>query len=115
MRGPHDVGGLEDGPIDKSTHELAFWEKQIDGLRGVIGAKGIVSSHENRRTVEQLGHDAYETLTYYERWTASLQRQMIDKGILTQDEIDAKVAQVRQRLAEHGELELSPEEAAKCK
>ncbi len=48
----------------------------------------------------------YERLSYYERWTASLQRQMVDKGILTQDEIDAKVAEVRKRLEESGELEL---------
>ena len=40
---------------------------------------------------------------------------MVDKGILTQDEIDAKVAEVRQRLAESGELELRPEEEAKCR
>jgi hypothetical protein len=115
MRGPHDVGGLDAGSIDTSTHELAFWEKQIDGVRAVIGAKGIVSSHENRRTIEQLGHDAYERLSYYERWTASLQRQMIDKGILTQDEIDAKVAQVRKRLEESGELELRAGEEEKCR
>jgi len=114
MRGPHDVGGLAEGPVDPQAHELAFWEKQIDGLRGVIGAKGIVVSHENRRAVEQLGNEVYETLTYYERWTATLQRQMIEKGFLTQDEIDAKVAEVRQRLAETGELELSPEEESKC-
>jgi hypothetical protein len=115
MRGPHDVGGLDAGPIDTSTHDLAFWEKQIDGVRAVIGAKGLVSSHENRRTVEQLGHDAYERLSYYERWTASLQRQMIDKGVLTQDEIDAKVAEVRKRLEESGELELRPGEEEKCR
>jgi hypothetical protein len=114
MRGPHDVGGLEDGPIDHSTHELAFWEKQIDAVRGVVGAKGIASGHENRRNIEQLGHDVYEKLNYYERWTAALQRQLIDKGVLTQDEIDAKVAQVRQRLAETGELELRAEEETKC-
>ncbi len=115
MRGPHDVGGLDEGPIDNATHELAFWEKQIDAVRGVIGAKGIATGHENRRNIEQLGHDVYETLNYYERWTAALQRQLIDKGVLTQDEIDAKVAQVRQRLADTGELELRDAEAAKCR
>ena len=45
-----------------------------------------------------LGHDVYNTLTYYERWTAALARVLIDKGVLTQDEVDAKVAQVRERL-----------------
>lgn len=105
MRGPHDVGGLDDGPIDPSTHNLTYWEKQIDAIRMVIGRKGIVRTDENRRAIEQLGHDVYNTLNYYERWTASLQRQMVDKGILTQDEIDARVAAVRKRLAETGELE----------
>ena len=40
------------------------------------------------------------------RPSAALARQMIEKGILTQDEIDARVAEVRQRLDETGELEL---------
>jgi hypothetical protein len=105
MRGPHDVGGLPDGPIDTQTHALTFWEKQIDGLRAAVGAKGLVNTHENRAAVEALGHDAYNTLRYYERWTATLCRQMIGKGVLTQDEIDARVALIRQRLADTGELE----------
>ena len=104
MRGPHDVGGLPDGPVNVAPHDMTFWEKQIDALRGVIGMKGIVTTDENRRHVESLGHDAYNTLTYYERWTAALSRQMVDKGILTQDEIDQRVAEVRKRLADAGEL-----------
>jgi hypothetical protein len=114
MRGPHDIGGLPGGPVDTHAHEVTFWEKQIDALRSVIGAKGIVSTHENRRYIEQLGHDAYDRLGYYERWTAALSRQMVDKGLLTQAEIDARIARVRQRLAETGELALDPGEAEKC-
>ncbi len=106
MRGPHDVGGLPDGPVDPETHALTFWEKQIDALRGVIGAKKIVLTDENRRYVEGLGHDAYDRLTYYQRWTAALSRQMVDKGILPQDEIDARVAEIRERLAADGELDI---------
>jgi hypothetical protein len=105
MRGPHDVGGLQEGPIDPETHELSFWEKQIDGIRAVIGAKGIVTTDENRRYVEGLGDDAYQTLTYYERWTAALARQMVDKGVLTQAEIDQRVREIRGHLAEQGELD----------
>jgi hypothetical protein len=105
LRGPHDVGGLPDGPVDPETHSLTFWEKQIDALRSVIGAKKIVVTDENRRYIESLGHDAYDRLNYYQRWTAALSRQMVDKGILTQDEIDARVAQIRERLAADGELD----------
>jgi hypothetical protein len=106
MRGPHDVGGLAEGPVDTETHALTFWEKQIDGLRAVIGAKKIVITDENRRYIEQLGHDAYDRLSYYERWTAALSRQMVDKGILTQDEIDRRVAEIRERLTRDGDLDI---------
>jgi polyhydroxyalkanoate synthesis regulator phasin len=113
MRGPHDVGGLPAGPVDTEAHQVTFWEKQIDALRSLIGAKGIVSTDENRRYIEELGHDAYNRLGYYERWTAALSRQMVDRGILTQDEIDRRVAELRRRLEETGELALVSGEAEK--
>ena len=76
--------------------------------------RGIYRTDENRRWVESLGDDAYDTLTYYERWTAALLRGLIDKGVLTQDEIDARVKIVRERLAATGELELKDGEGGKC-
>jgi len=98
MRGPHDIGGLEGGPVDTSTHDMTYWEKQIDAINMLLAQKGLRRTDENRRYIESLGHDAYNTLSYYERWTAALARQLIDKGVLTQDEIDAKIGQVRARL-----------------
>ena len=100
MRGPHDIGGLPAGPVDPSPHDMTFWEKQIDAMNQLLAQKGDRRTDENRRYVEMLGHDVYNTLTYYERWTAALTRVLIDKGVLTQDEVDAKVAQVRERLGE---------------
>jgi hypothetical protein len=115
MRGPHDIAGLSAGPVDTAPHELTFWEKQIDGVRAVVGAKGIYRTDENRRYVESLGEDAYDKLTYYERWTAALMRALIDKGVLTQDEIDARVKLVRMRLEETGELEMKEAEGERCR
>jgi len=100
MRGPHDIGGLEAGPVDTDAHPMTFWEKQIDALNQLMAQKGYRRTDENRRYIEQLGHDVYNTLSYYERWAASLSRVLIDKGVLTQDEIDAKVAKVRARLGQ---------------
>ena len=101
MRGPHDVGGLAAGPVETAPHEVTFWEKQIDALHTLIGdeKRRITVRDENRRYIEALGEDIYNTLTYYERWTATMCRQLIDKGVLTQDEVDAKVAEIRKRLA----------------
>ena len=98
MRGSHDLGGLPAGPVDTAPHDPTFWEKQIDAMNMLLGMKGIRRTDENRRYIEMLGHDAYNTLSYYERWTASMSRLLIDKGYLTQEEVDAKVAEVRARL-----------------
>jgi len=100
MRGSHDLGGLPAGPVDAAPHDMTFWEKQIDAMNTLLAQKGLRRTDENRRYVEMLGADAYNMLSYYELWTAALARQMIDKGVLTQDEIDAKVAEVRRRLGQ---------------
>jgi len=100
LRGPHDLGGLPAGAVDTAPHDLSYWEKQIDAISSLLGQKGLRRTDENRRYIEMLGHDAYETLSYYERWTAALARQLIDKGVLSQDEIDAKVTEMRGRLGQ---------------
>jgi nitrile hydratase subunit beta len=100
MRGSHDLGGLPAGPVDTAPHDPTFWEKQIDAMNMLLAQKGLRRTDENRRYVEMLGQDAYDRLTYYERWTAALARQLIDKGVLTQDEVDAKVAEIRSKLGE---------------
>jgi Nitrile hydratase beta subunit len=107
MRGPHDVGGMTAGPIDTEPHKLTFWEKQIDAIHTLLGdeKRRLISRDENRAAIEALGNDAYSRLTYYERWTAAISLQLVKKGVLTQDEIDAKVAEITQRLEETGELE----------
>ena len=51
---------------------------------------------EMRRAMESLDPDLYRSLSYYERWTAALEILMVEKGILTSDEIDRKVAQLGQ-------------------
>ena len=100
MRGSHDLGGLPAGPVDTAPHEMTFWEKQIDAMNMLLAQKGLRRTDENRRYVEMLGKDAYERLSYYERWTAALARQLIDKGVITQDEINAKVDEIRAKLGQ---------------
>ena len=65
MRGPHDVGGLSAGPVETVPHEVTFWEKQIDALHTLVGddKRRITVRDENRRYVESLGEDVYNTLT----------------------------------------------------
>ena len=94
--GPHDLGGQTDGPlageIDRSEHEYAHWERLVDAIIYVLRDKGVMTdSAQLREGIESLGDDAYDRLTYYERWAASTAKTCIEKGVITQAELDAKV------------------------
>lgn len=96
----HDRGGWpNEDPIDRSEHVLMDWEVRVDSLHMVLGAKGIRTTDEMRRAIESLELDKYESLSYYEKWTAALEILMLGKGILKTAEIDHKMDELSQRSA----------------
>ena len=96
----HDRGGWpNEDPIDRSEHMLMDWEVRVDSLHMVLGAKGIRTTDEMRRAIESLELDKYESLSYYEKWTAALEILMLEKGILKTAEIDHKMDELSQRSA----------------
>lgn len=97
----HDMGGRPGaGPIDRSEHVLADWEVLADAVNQALGAKGIRRTDEMRRAREDLGPDQYLSLSYYERWVASMETILVEKGILTRDEIDRRMAEFEARWGE---------------
>jgi nitrile hydratase len=101
QRGHHDIGGLPGaGPIDKSQHELADWEILADAVNQALGAKGVKRTDEMRRAREEMDSEAYRKMNYYERWIASIETILIEKGILEKDEIDNKVVEFQKNWGE---------------
>ncbi len=98
-RPPHDLGGLAGGPIDTDEHEPTFWEQRIDALMVLLGDKKrrILDTAELRRGIESLGPEAYDTLSYYERWAASIAAVLVEKGVVTQGELDRRAVEIRAR------------------
>jgi nitrile hydratase len=93
-RGHHDIGGLSGaGPIDQAEHELSDWEILADAVNQALGARGVKRTDEMRRAREQMDSALYRDMTYYERWIASIETILIEKNILTKDEIDRKLAE----------------------
>ena len=91
----HDRGGWPtDEPINQSEHQLMDWELRTDALHMVLGTKGMRTTDEMRRAIESLEPVQYESMTYYERWTAALEILMVEKGVLTAEEIDQKVTEL---------------------
>ena len=89
----HDRGGWPDaGPINKAEHNCALWEKRTDALLMLLAspAKKVLRVDELRRAIESLPPEAYERMSYYERWISAIETLVIEKGILTKEEIDKK-------------------------
>jgi hypothetical protein len=90
----HDRGGWPDaGPIDRSEHEYAMWEKQTDALMGVLRSKQLICTDELRRAIESIAPAEYERMTYYQRWLTAITALLIEKGVLTPAEIEQKLTE----------------------
>jgi len=100
-RGHHDIGGLPGaGPIDQSEHQFSDWEILADAVNQALGARGIKRTDEMRRAREEMDSETYRDLTYYERWIASIEAILIEKKVLTREEIDRKLAQFETKWGE---------------
>ena len=99
-RSHHDMGGLPAGPVDKSEHDYALWEKRVDAiLVTLVQDKRLMRVDELRRGIESLAPDVYDRLSYYERWIASIAKVLVEKGVFSQAELDARVARIAAREA----------------
>ena len=91
----HDRGGLPiDELIDRSEHEWADWEHLTNALVGALRTRDLITVDELRRGIESIPRELYESYSYYERWSASLETLIVEKGIMTTEEIDAKVKEL---------------------
>lgn len=95
IRGHHDMGGLEGGPIEPAEHVVAPWERRVHAIQRVLtGSKGVMTVDELRRGIEGLGPGLYDSLGYYERWIAAMANILVEKGVFTVDELGRRTAEV---------------------
>jgi len=99
IRRHHDMGGLDAGPIDASEHDYAMWEKRVDAIVKVLSTpdRKLLSTDELRRGIEELGPGVYDELSYYERWISSATNLLLEKGVITVDELGRKMVEVEAR------------------
>ena len=100
-RGVHDMGGLDAGRVVYAEHDYALWEKRVDALNVLLSHQDrrLICVDELRRNIEGLGAVAYERMTYYERWIHAITQALIQRGVITIDELARKMAEVEQRVA----------------
>jgi len=91
MDGIHDMGGMEGfGPMVRDDVVFhAPWERLAFGLASGVRIAG--NTDEFRHSIERLDPAFYLTAGYYGRWLGSLEVRLVDRGVLTSDDVDAVV------------------------
>ena len=97
MNGVHDMGGMHGfGPIDPDESGPLFhhdWERRVFAMRV---ASPIPIPGGSRNNIEQMNPAEYLRTSYYEKWLQSRLQGFIDAGVLTEAEIEARLAHYRQ-------------------
>ena len=97
MRRHHDMGGTDGGLVDQRGHEPEPWEKRVNAITRLLGddKRSLLRVDELRRAIEDMAPEEYDAAGYYGRWTAAMAKLMIEKGVVTIDELRAKLAEVQ--------------------
>jgi nitrile hydratase len=102
--GHHDLGGLRLGPIDRDEHPRTLYEMRVDAMLMLLTnpACGAFKVDALRRAIENYTASEYETLPYYDRWMKAIRQLLVEQGVLTDAQIDARIALLRERRAAAG-------------
>ncbi len=95
-RAHHDMGGLPAGKVEPTEHDYAEWERRVDALAVLMGAKNVTVD-ERRRHIEALPPEDYDRMSYYERWIVSLAQALLQRGVITTAELARKMLEVERR------------------
>ncbi len=101
MNGVHDMGGMHGfGPIapePENSEELfhAEWEKRAFALTLAAGFLGQWNIDEARHARESLEPALYTRASYYEKWFEAVCKQVVDKGLVTPEELASGKAEGR--------------------
>lgn len=103
-RAAHDVGGLNFGPIDKHEHDLALWEKRVDAMLILLVGpkKSAFKIDAMRRVIEDYGQQEYDRTEYYEKWIRAIRNLVVEQEILSREEVEQRVAEVKAKHAKAG-------------
>jgi len=101
-RGHHDMGGLPAGAVERTEHDYALWEKRVDALMVLLTRRErpLLTVDELRRNIESLGPEAYDKMSYYERWIHAITQTLLQRGVISVDELGRKIEAVRAREAQ---------------
>jgi nitrile hydratase subunit beta len=99
MNGIHDVGGMDGfGPIQREENEPVFhepWEGRLRAIHTLASKKHkFYHIDESRHTIEQIDPVYYMGSSYYQLWLLRTETLLMDRGVLSEEEIQLRMAQL---------------------
>lgn len=95
----HDLGGQKGGPVEHGAHESEPWHNLVTAILSVLRDEQhkLVKIDEMRRAIEDMPPEDYRRLEYFEKWAVGISTLMVEKGLMTRDEIERRAAQLKAR------------------
>ena len=101
-RSHHDMGGLPAGRIERAeqgdaARPYADWERRVDAMTVLLVKKAVLCLDERRRHIESLPPQHYDGMRYYERWLYALGQSLLQRGVITTEELGRKMEEICSR------------------
>lgn len=91
MNGAHDLGGMQGfGPVNPEENEPVFhaeWERRAFAITLAAGSLGKWNIDQSRYAREKQPPAEYLATSYYEHWLYGLERLLVERGLLTAEEL----------------------------
>ncbi|MFT4584644.1 MAG: hypothetical protein ACI915_004989 [Gammaproteobacteria bacterium] len=98
MNGIHDLGGKHGvGELEIEKNEPVFhaeWEKKVFGIFFGLAPHGFFNLDEFRHSIERMGAAQYLNTSYYDHWLTSFETLLVEKGVITAEELAARCAEI---------------------
>jgi nitrile hydratase len=92
MDGVHDLGGKQGfGPVRYASSRTAFkaeWEPRANALYSLGVRLGLINMDEYRHAIERMEPRHYLSASYYERSLTGFATLCVEKGIVSQEELE---------------------------
>jgi len=94
MNGVHDMGGMDGfGPVVREQNEPVFhagWEGRVYAIASIAARLSLINADELRHAIERIAPERYLASSYYERWLEAVETLLVERGVVTREEILAK-------------------------
>jgi nitrile hydratase len=91
VNGVHDLGGMHGfGPVPVEPDEPLFhaaWEGRVLAMQGSGRRAHLYNLDEFRHAIERMPAARYLEASYYERWLTAIETLLLEKGIVTPEEL----------------------------